>query len=236
MLFAWPEARRRLTPASCFCPPKYCLQCMRIAVLARQPLKAIVFLFLISWPTISVPARPGNRPGCFCPVPSMTIGRFAPRSYPAHYGISPAIRLSTALFPINVCAIGWCTLPGGGLSCGSDDKGRQAHSVVPAVDRCVGPCAGATIGARKGIAPFGNCARFTAWLSHVTGASANHHRATLSPPLPRPRPAEPAPAPVASNKDPAALASAAVASKKIRQLVPVPVAPKKKTPAVLIND
>jgi hypothetical protein len=64
---------------------------------------------------------------------------------------------------------------------------------------------------------------FTAWLSHVTGASANHRRAALSPPLPRPRPAAPVPAPVASNKDASELAS-------------VPVAPQKKTPAVLIND
>ena len=63
---------------------------------------------------------------------------------------------------------------------------------------------------------------FTAWLSHVTG-SANHHRAALSPPLPRSRPAELAPAPVASNKEPS-------------ELAPASVAPKKKTPAVLIND
>jgi hypothetical protein len=106
---------------------------------------------------------------------------------------------------------------------------------------------------------------FTAWLSHVTGASAKQNRAALSPPLPRPRPSELAPAPVASNKDPAALASAPVASNKDpaalasapiasnkdpaalapapvaskkdpSELAPVPVAPKKRTPAVLIND
>jgi hypothetical protein len=92
---------------------------------------------------------------------------------------------------------------------------------------------------------------FTAWLSHVTGASAKQNRAALSPPLPRPRPSELAPAPVASNKDPAALASAPIASNKDpaalapapvaskkdpSELAPVPVAPKKRTPAVLIND
>ena len=72
---------------------------------------------------------------------------------------------------------------------------------------------------------------FSAWISHVTGASAKQHRAALSPasspPLPRPRPAALAPAPLASNKDPSELAPV---------LAPVPVAPKKKTPAVLIND
>src|SRR5260370_29758359 len=78
--------------------------------------------------------------------------------------------------------------------------------------------------ATEGGSPLSEIAHdFTAWLSHVTGASANHHRAALSPPLPRPRPAALAPAPVASNKDPS-------------ELAPVPVAPKKKTPAVLIND
>ena len=68
---------------------------------------------------------------------------------------------------------------------------------------------------------------FTAWLGHVTGAGAKNHRAAVSPPLPLPRPAALAPAPVASNKDPSEL---------VPVLAPVPVAPKKKTPAVLIND
>ena len=66
---------------------------------------------------------------------------------------------------------------------------------------------------------------FTTWLSHVTGSSPDHHRATSStPPLPRPRPAEPAPTPVVSSAAPP-------------EAIPATTPPKKKAVApVLIND